>query len=163
VPNRTARLEHRVRAQVDRGIEQLLDQRAERIRFGKARNLVPELEVLEDLLDVRREAIQVRLEVRPELLLAGAITQVAEGEPGRVVECLPGSLAQRGVLVGDPCLVERGLHVEHGLLGWLQHGIEPAEHDHRENDVAVFAANVKVPQASSAMPQMKFVIQASWD
>ena len=43
-------------------------------------------------------------------------------------------------------LVESRLHVEDGLLGRLQHGIEPAQHRHRQDDVAVLAPHVEVAQ-----------------
>ena len=43
-------------------------------------------------------------------------------------------------------LVERGLHVEHGLLGRLEHGVEPAQDGHRQDHVAVLAADVEVAQ-----------------
>ena len=62
--------EHRVRAEVDRRVEELLDERAERVGLREPRDLVAELEVVEDLLDVRREAVEVGLEVGLELLLA---------------------------------------------------------------------------------------------
>ena len=65
------------------------------------RNLVAELELVQDLLDVGREAVQVGLEVGLELLLLGPGAQVAQGERGGVVEGLPGRLAERSVLVGD--------------------------------------------------------------
>ena len=45
-----------------------------------------------------------------------------------------------------PALSSDGLHVEHGLLGRLQHGIEAAQHGHRQDDVAVLAADVEVAQ-----------------
>ena len=88
------------------GVEELLDQRAEGVGLRQARDLVAELEVVEDLLHVGREAVEVGLEVGPQLLLAGAGAQVAQRELRGVVEGLPGRLAQRGVLVGDARLVE---------------------------------------------------------
>ena len=54
------------------GIEKFLDQGAKRVCLGEPRDLVAELEIVEDVLDVRREAIQISLEVGLELLLAGA-------------------------------------------------------------------------------------------
>ena len=77
------------------GDEQLLDQRAERIGLGEPRDLVAELELLEDVLHVGREAVEVGLEVGLELLLAGAGLEVAQRELGGVVEGLAGGLAQR--------------------------------------------------------------------
>ena len=43
-----------------------------------------------------------------------------------------------------PCLVEELLHVEHVLLGRLEHRVEPAQDGHRQDHVAVFAAHVEV-------------------
>ena len=62
----------RLRAEVDGGVDELLDQRAEGICLGEPGDLVAELEVVEDLLHVGREAVEVGLEVGPQLLLAGA-------------------------------------------------------------------------------------------
>jgi hypothetical protein len=47
------RWQDRVRAQVDVRREELLDQRAQRVGLGETRDLVAELELLEDVLDVR--------------------------------------------------------------------------------------------------------------
>ena len=63
-----------------------------------------------------------------------------------VVEGLAGRLPKGLVLMDDPRLVERGLHVEHGLFGRLQHRVEPAQHGHRQDHVAVFAAHIEVAQ-----------------
>ena len=67
-------------AQVDVGRGELLDQRAEGVGLREPGNLVAELEVLEDVLHVRGEAVEVGLEVRLELLSAGSGPQVAQGE-----------------------------------------------------------------------------------
>jgi hypothetical protein len=42
--------------------------------------------------------------------------------------------------------VERLLHLEHGVLALLQKDVEPADDDHREDYVAVFAADVVVAE-----------------
>ena len=73
-------LEHRAhgvvvdarRGQVDFGVEELVDERADGVVFRERRELVAELEVLEDVLHVRRKAVQVVFEVGQELLLAAA-------------------------------------------------------------------------------------------
>jgi hypothetical protein len=65
-------VEHRARAEVDVRRQELLDQVPEGVGLGQARDLVAEFEVVEDVLDVRREAVEVGLEVGLELLLAGA-------------------------------------------------------------------------------------------
>ena len=129
------------------GIEELLDQRAERIGLRQPRDLIAELEVVEDVLDVRREAVEVGLEVGLELLLAGAVSQIAQRELRGVVERLAGRLAER-LRPGWRCsaLSSDVLHVEHGLLGRLEHRVEAAQDRHRQDDVAVLAAHVQVAQ-----------------
>ena len=90
--HRAVAVQDRVRAEVDRRVEELLDQRAERVGLREPRDLVAELEVLEDVLHVRREAVEVGLEVGLELLLACPGSQVAQRELRGVVEGLAGRL-----------------------------------------------------------------------
>jgi hypothetical protein len=54
------------------------------------------------------------------------------------------SLTQRLVLVCDSRLVEGGFHVEHGLLGRLEDGVQPSQNGHRQDHVEVLAAHVQV-------------------
>ena len=107
VLDRAVAVQHRLGAEVDGGVEELFDQRAQRIGLGQPRDLVAELEVLEDILHVGRKAVEVGFKVGPELLLAGARPQVAQREVGGVVEGLSRRLAQGLVLVDDPGLVEQ--------------------------------------------------------
>ncbi len=146
VLHRAVAVQHGVGAQVDVRREELLDERAERVGFGEPRDLVAELEVVQDVLDVGREAVEVGLEVGLELLLAGAGLEVAQRELRGVVERLARRLPERPVLVDDARLVERGLHGEHGLLGRLEQGVEAPQHRHGQDDVAVLAADIQVAQ-----------------
>ena len=59
-------------AQIDRRVGELLNQRAERVRTREPRNLVAELEAIEDLPNVRREPVEVGLKVRTQLLLGSS-------------------------------------------------------------------------------------------
>ena len=138
--------QHRVRAQIDVGRQQLLDQSTQSVGLGQARDLITEFEIVEDVLHVGREAVEVGFEVRFQLLLTGAGFEVAQGERRSVMEGLASGLAQGLILVGDLGLVELGLHGQHRLLARLQHCIEPAQHGHRQDDVAVFAAYVEIAQ-----------------
>src|SRR5262249_28735937 len=61
-------------------------------------------------------------------------------------ERLPGGLAKRLVLVRYPSLVERCLHIEHGLLGRLEDGVQAPKHRHWQDDVTVLPPNVQVTQ-----------------
>ena len=137
---------HGVGAQVDVGRGELLDQRAERVGPGEARDLVAELEAVEDVLHVGREPVEPGPEVGLELLAARAGAQIAQGEPGGVVEGLPRRLAEGGVLPHHAGLVERGLHVENGLLTVLQHRVQPPQHGHRQDHIAILAAHIEVAQ-----------------
>ena len=85
-------------------------------------------------------------EVGLELLAARAGAQIAQGEPRGVVEGLPRRLTEGGVLPHDAGLVERGLHVENGLVAVFQHRVQPAQHGHRQDYVAILAAHIEVPQ-----------------
>ena len=146
MPDRAVGVDHRIRTQVDFGRGELLDQRAQGVGLGEARDLVAELEVLEDVLDAGGEAVEVVLEVGLQLLAAGPGAEVVEGELRGVVEGLAGRLAERLLLLDDPLLVEPGLHVEDGLLGGFEDRVEAAEDGHGEDDVAVLAADVDIAE-----------------
>jgi hypothetical protein len=62
--HRSIGIEDWIRAEVDRRIEELDDERSERIRLREARNLIPEFKVLENYLDVGREPVEIGFEVR---------------------------------------------------------------------------------------------------
>jgi hypothetical protein len=66
-----------------------------------------------------------------------------------VVEGLAARLRSAASWLVTLALVEGGstFIVEHGLLGGLEHGVEPAQHGHGQDHVAVFAAHVEVAQA----------------
>ena len=80
MPHRAVGVQHRGWAQVDVGGGQFLDQRAKGVGFGQSRDLVAELEVVEDVLDVGREAVEIGFEVSRELLAIGAGSEIAQGE-----------------------------------------------------------------------------------
>jgi hypothetical protein len=98
--HRPIAVEHRPGAEIDVRIEKLLDQRPQGIGFGKRGNLVVEFEVFEDVLDIGREAVEIVLEVLSKLLMAAPRPEIAQGEPGGVVEGFPGRLAERDALFG---------------------------------------------------------------
>ena len=50
------------------------------------------------------------------------------------------------MLVHDAGLVQGLLHVEDGLLGRLEYGVQPAEDGHGQDDVAILTSHVEVAQ-----------------
>ena len=139
-------IEDGIGAEIDFGIEELADERAEGVGLGEGGELVAEFEVFEDVLDVRREAVQVVFKIGEELLLAAAGFEVAQGELGGVVERLAGGGGEGGALLGDARLVEHLLGFEHGLLRRLQHGVHAAQDAHGQDDVGIFAALEQVAE-----------------
>ena len=65
----TGQLTHGVRAEVDVLAEEFLDELAEAVGLHQLADLVPKLEVLDDVLHVRREAVEVGDEVVLQRLL----------------------------------------------------------------------------------------------
>ena len=55
-------------------------------------------------------------------------------------------LAQCRVLLHHARGIQGGLHVQNGVLAVFKHRVEAAQHGHRQDDIAVCAAHVKVPQ-----------------
>jgi hypothetical protein len=126
--------------------------------FDSVWELVAELEVLEDVLDVGREAVEVVLEVGQKLLLAAARLEVAQRELRCVVERLARGITQRGALLGDARLVEHLLGLEHLLLGRLEHRVHAPDDAHRQDHIGYLPRLKRSRRTSSAMPQMKETI-----
>ena len=146
MPDRAVGVLHRGGTQVDVGRGELLDQRAQRVGLRQPRDLVAELEVVEDVLHVGGEPVEPSPEVGLELLSVRAGAQVPQGELRCVVEVLFGHCSQRAILLDDASVIEQRFHLDHVLLGVFQHGVQSAQHGHRQDHVAVLAADVEVPQ-----------------
>jgi hypothetical protein len=48
----------RVRTEIDRKVEEFLDQGSERVGSRQSRDLIAELEAIENFLDIRRKAVE---------------------------------------------------------------------------------------------------------
>ena len=134
-------------AEVDIPADKLLDDRSENIGLDHGRDLVAELELLQNFLHVRGEAVQIGFKIRLELLACRTSSQIAQAEGRCVAEGLAGGIAKRTPLVGDPCAVQHFLHVQDLLLGVLQHSVQAADDRHGQNDIAVLAAHIHISQA----------------
>ena len=141
-----ASVKNRPGAKVDRAVQEPLQQEAQGVRFHQRGNLVAELELVQHLLNVGREAVEVCLEVCSQLLLPPAGRKVAEPEGRRVVEGLARGLAQRLILVGYACGVQLGLHAENRVLGRFQNCVESANDRHRQDDVPVLPPDIDITQ-----------------
>jgi hypothetical protein len=131
-PDRAVRINHGQRAQVDRGIEKLLDHVTKDIGIDKSRNLISELEFVQDFFNVRREAIKMRLKVSAELLGLYAGAQIAQQKWSAVVERLTGCLPKRSILVCDARLVQAFFHIQDSLLCGFKHGVQAPDNGHRQ-------------------------------
>ena len=134
-------------AEVDVGRDEFLDDGAEDIGFDHRLDLVAELELFEDFLHVRREAVEVRFKVRPQGLLLGAAREVAQQERGGVTERFARLMAEGVPLVDDGGIVEPLLQREHAFFRAFEHGVETAYDGHGQDDVAILAAHIDVAQA----------------
>ena len=134
------------RREVDAGVEELVDQRANGIGLGQRLQLIAELEVLEDVLHVRREAVEIVFEVGEELLLAASRFEIAERELRGVVEGLASCIAQRRALGRDARLVEHLFDVEHILFSGLEHRVHAPDDAHRQDHIRVLAALEEIAQ-----------------
>ena len=130
-PNITVGIKDGFVAQVDRRVKKLFDQAPEDVGLDKRGDLVAELEFCQDLLDVRRKAIEIGFKVCFELLLFGTCFEVPQGEIGRVIERLAGSLTKGVALRSNPCPVEVRFHLEHGILCGHKKGVQTADNRHR--------------------------------
>ena len=106
-----------------------------------------ELELVEDLLDVRRESVEVRLEVGFQCLLLSTAGEILQQERGRVAECLSRCVAEGRPLVVDLRSIQLFLHSQHGRFCLLEHYVEPANDCHRKDDVTIFSSYINIPKA----------------
>ena len=127
--------------------DEFFEDAVEGVRLRHFPDLVAEIELGDDFGDVGAEAVEVVIEVRFQL--GGISEQTLEGELGGVVEDLAGCFAEAvGIEQSHACLDFLELHLgQHGFLGILQQAIDPAEHEHRENDIAVFSADEDIAEA----------------
>ena len=146
VPHRAVGVQDRFGTEVYLGRQEPADDVAQHVGCGEPGDLVAELELLEDVLDVGREAVQVGVEVVPELLLSCPGGEVLELEGGGIVEGLASSLFDDCGLVLDSDVVQPLLLLKDFSLGGLQHGVQTPEDGHGEDDVAVLASHVEVAE-----------------
>ena len=140
---------HRVRVQVD--IAKLRDDEVENVGLAHPLNLVLELEEIEDIAHIPREALDVADEVLLDVV--GVALELHEVEGGVVVEALAGNLVQLGVqgLALELALGAR-VRPQHFHLGRREHAVEPAQDGHREHHPLVLRRPVRPAQEIGDLP-----------
>ncbi|BFU91373.1 MAG: hypothetical protein NTAFB01_25600 [Nitrospira sp.] len=108
--------------------------------------LITKLEVLKNVLNVLREAIEVVLEIGEQLLPAAAGLEIAQSKLRGVVESLARSITERRALLSDACHIEHLLGVQHLLLGRLEHRIHAPDDAHRQNHIRILAPLKQIPK-----------------
>ena len=123
-------------------------------------DLIGEIETLEDLPRDRRKAVDVRNEVRRDVL--GIAQQPGEGIGARVVKwMLPpgvGGLAEQAIhrRFGHLLRLQLNIPFQNGFLGRLQDAIEPAQDDHGKHDQAVLRRPIGPTKPVRDFPDLGF-------
>ena len=139
-----------------------LDDGEETVAGVQLFDLVAELEALEDVPRGRRKAVDVRHEVGRDVL--GIAEQPGKGVGARVVERVlalrVGRLAEQAVhcLFGHVLGLQLITPLQHGILGRLQHAIEPPQDDHGQHDQAILRRPVRPAKPVGDFPDFGFQV-----
>ena len=125
--------------------------------IGHLVNLLLEIHAVDDVDDVLREVVQVRLEVVLDVVRVGQ--QRFKGEAAQVVELLSGGPLQEAALHLDFLLVQLLVGLQHLFTGGCQCILKPFDDTHGKNDVAVFVGLVDSHQLICYRPnQVGFLL-----
>ena len=92
--NRAIIIQNRIRAEVDGGRNKLLNDRAEDVGIDHSADLIPEFELVQNLLHVGRKAVEIGFEVALELLSLSAGFEVFQAEWRTIAERLASNETQ---------------------------------------------------------------------
>ena len=140
-------LVHRIRAEVDVRRYKFFNDCAENVCLDHGVDLIAELELLQNLLHIRRETVQIGFKIRFQGLLLRTAGKVAQTERRRIAKSLSRRIAQRRPLVIDTGLVQLFLHIQDSLFAILQKSIQTPDDRHRQDYITVLAAHIHVAQA----------------
>ena len=140
------------RVQVGFGASELLDDDVENTFVGHGGDLTVELELLQNILDVLREAVQVVLEVGFDVVRI--VQQMLKGELAGVVKCLAGSVAQQYISHGE--IFHRLILLQHRVvLGVGQDAVEPADITVRGRSTSPYSWSLYTPVNLSAIAKLR--------
>ncbi len=132
---------HGLRVQVD--VRELLGDQIEQVGLGQPLDLRVEVEALEDVPGRGGEALEVGVQVLPDVVLVAQ--KLAEVERTRVVEALTGLAQQEGVGVQAGAGFGLVLGQHRGLRGF-EHAVQPAKDREGQDDAAVLGLLVVAAQ-----------------
>ncbi len=144
------RVVHALGGEIDLRIDEGLDDLEEDVLLGHGGDLLAELEAVDDGLDVRREVVDVPVEVWRKLV--GIVEEPRQIEPREIVEL---ALRDRGELRADDRL---GLRLDLFVLGEdrslcrREDAVEPPQDGKRQDDLAVFVPFVGAAQEIADAP-----------
>ena len=141
---------HRVRVQVD--IAELRDDEVEDVCLAHPLDLVLELEEVEDVAHIPREALDVADEVLLDVV--GVTLELLEIEGGVVVKALSGGIVQppvQGFTLDPATLAPRVFGQDLGFRRG-EHAVEPAQHRHGQHDALVLRGPVRAAQQVGDLP-----------
>ena len=137
-----------------------LDDGEETVAGVELLDLIGQIETLEDEPRGRGKAVDVRYEVRRDVL--GIAQQPGKGVGAGVVErMLPpgvGGLAEQAIhrRGGHLPRLQLNMLLQNGILGRLQDAIEPAQDEHGQHDKAVLRRPVRPPKPVRDFPDFGF-------
>ena len=141
---------HRARVQVE--VAELRDDEVEDVRLPHPLDLVLELEEVENVAHVAREALDVADEVRLDVV--GIALEPLEVEGGVVVKALAGGLVQpavQGFALQLATLAPRVFGQDPGFRRG-EHAVEPPQHRHGQHDALVLRRAVRAAQQVGDLP-----------
>ena len=141
-------IQNRLIAEVDAWIDKFLNEQPKPILLGKTRNLISEMEFVNDFLHILRESIEVVDEVLPELLLIRSGLQVAQCEVRLIHKGLSSYTAERRININsDSVLLELLLCRYHFIMLRFQNRIKTTDDQHRKNNLPVVAHIIYIYKA----------------
>ena len=138
---------NRIRTKVDIRRNKLLNDSTKDISFDHCVNLISELELCQNFLHIRREAIKIRFKIRLQRLFLCTAGKVTQTERRSITKRLSSSIAECRPLICDTRIIQHFLHFQNCRFGILQHGIQTANNGHRQNNITILATNINISQA----------------
>ena len=130
---------HGLDREVDRGIRQLFKHGPQPLLLRELVHPVAHLELVDDVLDVGREAVEVVDDVRLQTLRVDLVLQRLHREGRGIVERMARNGREERFVVGEPRRIAERLLLHHLGLRLLEHHVNAPQHHERKDDLLVVA------------------------